>query len=63
MRKWMILGPAAVVGLAIGIMIGNAYDVSRLVLKILAVGGAALGGGIAAAIAVKTGWLKESDIS
>jgi hypothetical protein len=63
MRKWMILGTGAAVGFAIGIVIGNAFDASRLVLKILVVGGGALGAGIAAGIAVMAGWIKESDLS
>ena len=62
MRKWMILGTGAAVGFAIGIVIGNAFDASRLVLKILALGGGALGSGIAAVIAITAGWLRESEI-
>jgi len=59
MREWLIFGIGGAIGVAIGIMIGEAFNVSHLVGKILAIASATLGACIAMGVATMTGWIKR----
>ena len=58
MREWLILGVGAVIGLTIGIVIGETLELSRIVAKIVAVGGAFFGACLTMGLATMAGWVK-----
>ena len=58
MREWLIIAVGLVIGLTIGILIGETFELSRIVAKIVALGGAVLGGCLAMGIATMAGWVK-----
>jgi len=58
MREWLIIAVGAIIGLTIGILIGEAYEFSRIVAKIVALGSAILGACLTMGIATMAGWVK-----
>jgi large-conductance mechanosensitive channel len=58
MRDWLVIAVGAVIGLTIGIVIGEAFELSRIVAKIVALGSAVLGSCLAMGIATMVGWVK-----
>jgi hypothetical protein len=58
MREWLVIGVGAVIGLTIGIVIGETFELSRIVAKIAALGGAVLGSCLAMGMATMAGWVK-----
>jgi hypothetical protein len=58
MREWLIIGVGLVIGITIGILIGEAFELPRIVAKIVAIGSALLGGCLTMGIATIIGWVK-----
>jgi hypothetical protein len=58
MREWLIFGIGAVIGATIGIVIGETFEVSRLVGKIIAISCAFFGAALTMGIATMAGWVK-----
>jgi hypothetical protein len=58
MREWLICGIGAVIGVTIGILIGEAFEVSRLAGKIIGISCAFFGACLAMGIATMAGWVK-----
>jgi hypothetical protein len=58
MREWLVIGVGLVIGVAIGITVGEVFELSRIVAKIVAIGSALLGGCLAMGIATMAGWVK-----
>ena len=58
MREWLIFGVGAVIGLTIGILVGEVLELSRIMAKIYAIGGAFFGACLAMGIGTKAGWVK-----
>jgi hypothetical protein len=58
MREWLIITVGGVIGIVIGILVGEAFEVSRIVGKLIALSCTVLGGGLAMGIATMAGWVK-----
>ena len=58
MREWLIFGVGAVIGLTIGIVIGETFELSRIFAKIVAVGSAFFGACLAMGLGTMAGWVK-----
>jgi uncharacterized membrane protein YadS len=58
MREWLIIAVGAVIGVTIGILIGDVFELSRAVAKIVGIGSTILGACLAMGLATKTGWVK-----
>jgi len=58
MREWLIFGVGAVIGVTIGIVIGETFELSRIVAKIVGIGSAFLGACLAMGLATMAGWVK-----
>jgi hypothetical protein len=58
MREWLIFGVGAVIGLTIGILVGEVLELSRIMAKIYAIGGAFFGACLAMGLGTKAGWVK-----
>jgi hypothetical protein len=58
MREWLVIAVGTVIGVTIGIVIGETFEVSRLVGKIIAIGCAFLGACLAMGVATMAGWVK-----
>jgi hypothetical protein len=58
MREWLIIGVGLVIGITVGILIGEAFELSRIVAKIVAIGSAFLGACLTMGIATMAGWVK-----
>lgn len=58
MREWLIFGIGAAIGVTIGILIGEAFEVSRLAGKIIGISCAFFGACLAMGIATMAGWVK-----
>jgi hypothetical protein len=58
MREWLIFGIGAVIGVTIGILISEAFEVSRLAGKIIGISCTFFGACLAMGIATMAGWVK-----
>ena len=58
MREWIVMTVGGVIGITIGILIGEAFEVSRIVGKLIALACTVLGAGLAMGLATKAGWVK-----
>jgi hypothetical protein len=58
MREWLIFGVGAVIGLTIGIVVGEVFEFSRIVAKIVAVGSAFFGACLTMGLGTMVGWVK-----
>ena len=58
MREWLIFGVGAVIGLTIGIVVGEVFEFSRVVAKIVALSCTVFGGCLAMGVATIVGWVK-----
>jgi hypothetical protein len=58
MREWIIIAVGTVIGVTIGIFIGEAFEVSRLAGKIIGISCAFFGAFLAMGIATMAGWVK-----
>jgi hypothetical protein len=58
MREWLVIAVGVVIGLTIGILIGEAFEFSRVVAKIVALSCTVFGGCLAMGIATVVGWVK-----
>jgi hypothetical protein len=58
MREWLVIAIGTVIGVTIGILIGEAFEVSRLAGKIIGISCAFFGACLARSIATMAGWVK-----
>jgi hypothetical protein len=58
MREWLVIAIGTVIGVTIGILIGEAFEVSRLAGKIIGISCAFFGACLAMGIATMAGWVK-----
>jgi hypothetical protein len=58
MREWLIMTVGGVIGITIGILIGEAFEVSRIAGKLIALSCTVGGAGLAMGIATMAGWVK-----
>jgi hypothetical protein len=57
-REWLISGAGIVIGVAIGITIGDMFELSRIATRIVALGSAFLCACLTMGIATMAGWVK-----
>ena len=62
MRQFMIFAIGAVVGVAIGITIGEMFALSRIPAKVLGISCAMLGGYTTVGLAMMRGWITSSEV-
>src|SRR5262245_32843216 len=60
MREWLIIPVGLAIGITVGILIGETFELSRVVGKIVALGSAFFGAGLTLGIATMAGWVKSS---
>jgi putative effector of murein hydrolase len=59
MRAWLVLAVGLIMGLTLGIVIADVFNLPHVVEKILGLAGATLGGCITMGLAAKVGWIKD----
>src|SRR5262245_65859204 len=59
MREWLIIAVGLVIGVTICILIGETFELSREVGRIVAIGGAFFGACLTMGIATMAGWVKS----
>jgi putative effector of murein hydrolase len=58
MREWLVIAVGIVIGLTTGILVGEAFELSRVVAKIVALSCTVFGGCLAMGLATMIGWVK-----
>jgi ABC-type nitrate/sulfonate/bicarbonate transport system permease component len=58
MREWLIIAVGAIIGLTIAILIGESFELSRIVTKFVGITCTVLGACLAMGIATMAGWVK-----